>query len=422
MTGQNGKVLLFSSFLLVIALPGAWGEQFILQQAVISVIGHTNENAVRRYLDLRSGETFDSEASLHEYLREKERLLRNLRVIKDYSFDYTVQEVAAGGRLVFIAVTITDGWTFYPVPMYKYNSSAGHTFLGVIYDTNIFGTLSSFKARCELNRQMFRVETFAEDIRIGRVPWKVAGRYEYLEQAKEQGDEAEVRFNTKTLAAGIGASLPFFEYLYYSFFPSFEYRFDYRIEAGIPGESLKPQGATLTYEHAVGVNTVDWTVNFRKGILGELMHGVSYTPVTGRWVNKLQPSVSGFAAAGPVGFSGRLSGFYWNGLERTGAGEELRGVIDNTLWGDAGGYLNADIAVRLFTIKKVVEFQPGIFFDTGFVKPFYAALSPECIEYTTGFSVLLFPLFSPGMLIRLAYGFDLKNGGGEFIFDFEGFY
>lgn len=422
MTGQNGKVLFFYFILFILAPSQVRGEQFVIQQPVISVDGHTSENALRNYLGLRGGETFDSETALHEYLEEKERLLRNLRVIKKYSFDYTVQEVAAGGSLVFIAVSITDGWTFYPVPMYKYNSSAGHTFLGILYDTNIFGTLSSFKLSCELNRQMFRVETFAEDIRIGRVPWRFTGRYEYLEQAKEQEDEAEVRFNTKTLSAGIGAALPFFECLYYSFFPSFEYRFDYRFETGTPDTSLKPEGATLSYEHAAGADTVDWTVNFREGFFGELKHIVSYTPITGRWVNKLEPSVSGFAAAGPVGFSGRLSGFYWNGLERTGAGEELRGVIDNTLWGDAGAYLNTDIALRLFTIKKVMEFQPGIFFDAGFVKPFETVLTPECFEYTAGLGVLLFPLFSPGMLIRFAYGFNLKNGGGEFVFDFEGFY
>lgn len=418
---RTSKGLCFGA-LIFLSLSPIWGTEYVLKDSIILIDGHTNKSAVRNYLGLYNGEVLDSSDALAKYLEEKGSLLQNLRVIKGYTLDYTVQEIPEGPDWVFILITITDGWTFYPVPMYMYNSSAGHTFLGVIYDTNIFGTLSAFKFKTLLNRQQFLLEVEAEKIRIAGLLWRTAAGYEYLEQAKESETGTDLHFNTKMINFGLGADVPFGKGFYYSFFPFFEYRFDYQFDTGEPDASLRPPGATVGYEHAVGLDLVSWHVNFRKGLKGDITHTVSFSPEASQWVNKLEPGVSGFTFYGPLGVSGRLSGFYWSGLERTGAGEELRGIIDNTLWGNIGAYLNGDLAFRLFEIENIVEFQPKLFVDIGFVKPKTVELSGGCFEYTAGLEGLLFPLFAPGMLIRVGYGFNLRDGTGEFFFDFEEFY
>lgn len=110
-------------------------------------------------------------------------------------------------------------------------------------------------------------------------------------------------------------------------------------------------------------------------------------------------------------------------MERTGAGKELRGVIDNSLWGDRGVYGNADIAMRLVTIGKAFEIQVKTFTDLGFVLPKDEVFTLDAVQTTAGFGILAYPLVAPGMAINFACGFNLTNPGEiEVVFNFQEFY
>ncbi len=403
------------------------GQSFVIEEIQFEISGSTKAGIVRNYLQIEEEMRFPSKENFLLFLAEKEQMLENARVFRSSAIHYTLYDSAAEQEDEEIAVTLTviiqDGWTFYPIPIYTYNSSVGHTFLGVVFDTNFFGTMSSIKLRTLYNRETLAIDLTAEKIRVFHVPWRIIGGYEYLEQLKLKNNETSLHFDTKTIWFGIGAEIPLITPFHYSFFPSIETRFDYHIHEGTPDQSFEPEGITLLYEHYAGFDTINWQRNFRRGLSGKVQHSIGYAPNTHMVTNRFSPEFIAHIHLDPFGMSTRMTGFYWIGVERTGAGEELRGIIDNSIWGDFGAYWNIDIGLRIISIKKVLDIHVNGFFDLGIVKPADTEITVEKSEYTAGLGLVVYPNLAPGTVIRFYYGFDLKRAGnGEFIFTFEEFY
>ena len=66
----------------------------------------------------------------------KQELL-NLRYFDSVSVEGSTDLVTAE-----IDISVKDSWTIYPLPFYNYNSNTGHSFGGIIYFYNFFGTLT----------------------------------------------------------------------------------------------------------------------------------------------------------------------------------------------------------------------------------------------------------------------------------------
>lgn len=424
----SSRIAFFSTVLLfLLGCSTLWGDAVVIDSVEISITGHTQEQAVRQYLAIEPGRRFETQADLDSFIEQKEQELKNARVFRESSINYTVveeieKETETITRIV-LTVSILDGWTFYPIPLYQYSSSYGHMFMGVVYDTNLFGSMITGMFVLRYNQELFSTSLILNKIRLFGIPWTTLFRYEYVEQIKEENGAVTFQYDRKSLNLGIGATPPITGDLYYEFLPSVEYRFDYHLKSGEPDEAYVPPGITLKYNHSIGIDTVNWFRNFRRGLALELNHIIGYTPESGLVTNKFRPMASGFTYAGPIGVSARITGFGWLGEERTGAGREIRGVIDNTLWGNWGVYGNADVAMRLVTIGKAVEIQIKTFTDVGIVLPKDELFSSDDIQTTAGFGILVYPLVAPGMMINFGCGFSLTDPGEiEVKFNFRELY
>lgn len=426
MVGSSRSIFLLV-VLLLLGYDVLWGDVVVIDTVEFSVTGHTQEQAVRTYLDIEPGSEFENREELESFIEQKKQELKNARVFRETSIKYTVvEEIEEGTETITriaLTVSILDGWTFYPIPLYQYSSSYGHMFMGVVYDTNLFGSMVTGMFVLRYNRELFSTSLVLNKIRLFGIPWNTIFRYEYIEQIKQEDGNVTFQYDRKSINSGIGAKPTITGDLYYEFLPSIEYRFDYHLKSGEPDEAYVPPGITLNYNQSVGIDTVDWFRNFKKGLEIELNHIIGYTPVSGLITNKFRPEISGFTYTGPIGVSGRITGFGWLGVERTGAGKELRGVIDNSLWGNWGVYGNADIAMRLVTIGKAFEIQVKTFTDLGFVLRKDEILSLDDVQTTAGFGILAYPLVAPGMMINFGCGFSLTNPGEiEVKFNFREFY
>jgi hypothetical protein len=427
MVGSSRFIFLLVVLLLLPGYGALWGDAVVIDSVEISITGHTREQAVRTYLDIGAGSKFKNREELEAFIEQKEQELKNARVFRESSIKYTVveepEEETETITRIALTVSILDGWTFYPIPLYQYSSSYGHMFMGVVYDTNLFGSMVTGMFVLRYNRELFSTSLVLNKIRLFGIPWNTIFRYEYVEQIKQEDGTVTFHYDRKSINFGIGAAPPITGDLYYDFLPSIEYRFDYHLRSGEPDEAYIPPGITLLYDHSVGIDTVNWYRNFKKGLAIELNHIIGYTPLSGLITNKFRPEISGFTYAGPIGVSGRITGFGRHGVERTGAGKELRGVIDNSLWGDRGVYGNADIAMRLATVGKAFEIQVKTFTDLGFVLPKDEVFTLDAVQTTAGFGILAYPLVAPGMVINFACGFNLTNPGEiEVVFNFQEFY
>jgi len=422
----NNRRKIYPLILIVLTflVPPLFGENthIVLLDIEIQGAKRTNVQVVRTYLGLGEEKHFSSFEELEIYLDRQRQTLWNQRVFKSVDYDYTVEYVTDDLTAVIGVLELQDGWTLYPSPMYEYDTSRGHTVSMNVVDMNFFGTMGLGGVRMLYNRDNFRVQFVGKRIKLFGVPWRFNLEYEYLARQQIENDLVILDYNFKTLRLAVGPTLFFAGNLSYTLYPGIDVPFDMAVLTGNL-DSLTADQIILQYHHSLNYKTADWTGNFPHGIDARLGHTIRYPDGDYGVVNKIEPDLRLYWARPPIGLRSRLYGFYMWGDEELVLGEYQRGIIDETLWGDAAFFFNFDFVFRMVKWDRVLEIQADLFSDFSAVRKAGTVFSPEDLSLTVGTGILLYFHALKGLVIRLGVGYDLtRMRFGEFYFGFEEFF
>lgn len=411
-------------FVLVTLVPSLFAENPRIVLLDIDVRGakRTNVQVVRTYLGLGEEKQFSSFEELEFYLDEQRQILWNQRVFKSVEYDYTIEYTEDDLTAVTGIIELQDGWTLYPSPMYEYDTSKGHTVSMNVVDMNFFGTMGLGGVRLLYNKDNFRVQFVGKRIKLFGVPWRFNLEYEYLAQQQIENDLVILDYNFKTLRLAVGPTLPLIGSLSYSSYPGIDVPFDVTVLTGSPN-TVTADRVIFQYHHSLNYKTMDWSGNFPHGIDTRLGHTISFPDGDYGVVNKVEPDVRLYWARPPIGLRSRIYGFYMWGDEELALGEYQRGIIDETLWGDAAFFFNFDFVFRMVKWNRVLEIQADLFSDFSAVREAGTVFTPDDLSLTVGTGILLYFHALKGLVIRLGVGYDLtRMRFGEFYFGFEEFF
>lgn len=420
---QSRVSVVFGVFL-VLSASFLFGEnrRILLLDVEIEGAKRTNVRVVRTYLGLDEEKYFANLEELDTYLRQKRQLLWNQRVFSSVEYGYTVDYIKDGVTAVTGTLELQDGWTFYPSPMYEYDSSRGHTFTMNVVDMNFFGTMGLGGVRLLYNKDNFLVKFLGKRLKIFGIPWKFELEYRYLAQQQIDSDVIILDYNFKSLRFAVGPSLPLSGKLSYTLYPGVDVPFDVVVLTGNLNTDTSDQ-AVFQYRHSLDYRAVDWEGNFPHGTYTGLGHTVRFPDGPFGVVNKIEPEVRLYWAKPPIGLRSRLYGLYMWGGEVLQLGEYQRGIIDETLWGDAALFFSLDFVFRMVNWAKVLEIQADLFSDFGAVKQAGTGFGPGDFSLTAGAGILLYFHALRGMVIRMGVGYDLtRSRFGEFYFGFQEFF
>ncbi|MFP4211715.1 MAG: hypothetical protein ACLFR8_10765, partial [Alkalispirochaeta sp.] len=365
-------------------------------------------------------------------------------------------------RDVIVNVYVKDTWNFIVLPYFKYNSNTGLLLSIRTRDYNFFGTTQALSIDLDYERTETETDLFtiAADFRL---PFNAfQRRWELIleERLEFEGDDVDFE-----IATGLGYYFDFvnldwqaiytesYRYLTddpendHSFFTS---RFDLGttidLGVGIPGYgtleyrpnaysdvsyrpngriSEKRRGLGAGFEHALGTGSFDWVGNYRRGQTFEVKNDNRYNISEERWSREITFQTAVYrslwqrdpAEWPKAGVSVGGSGFYLiDGADedQDDAAAAARGVLNDTMNGDLGLFLNLDAVITVWTLEPIFEAQFGTFFDIAYVRDlrgdFYdetAFESERDLRYGAGIEIVGFPLFARSLYVRGSLGFDL---------------
>jgi hypothetical protein len=215
---------------------------------------------------------------------------------------------------------------------------------------------------------------------------------------------------------------------------------------GKDGLDALRRGLDLSFSHSLGFGRVNWLGNFRNGLEASVSNSNSYNTYRNDWT--VNYTISGAAhkkITDFFGMSGRLSFsqyFFTNNFldgrypAHTNAGGALRGVIDDDLVLESGGYmlaLNTNFPLRVFQFLPSItcgvpswryfnfEVHLSPFIDIAFLNG-KKALSWNAGRYTgknvsfasgpvvaAGLEVVVFPLAWKSLYLRLSAGYNINQ-------------
>ncbi len=460
MRQRGWKILAAASLAFFMALsahgrPGGKADgAFIIQDVTFRITGRTWERALEKKIDIHKGRTFATIQEVEAYLKDREQLVRNQRVLSEGKITYTTSALPDGKTAVHVTVETRDTWNVVLLPYFKYDSNSGLLLSIRARDFNFLGSMEALKLNLDYtftdtgdnefgNELTFTVPfrlvdkdwrfglsqgltynagtgdyifnlttSMAVDFPVKRRDWTLEFSQSYLyDDTDSYGDH---QYHQSKIAFDTDFDLPWtlgrLGNLRYGpgVFAQVKYRFDRSL-------SDRRRGVEPGFTHSVFVERVDWHGNFRDGAALSLGNTLIYNPVEDLWRNSIDWSAAGHKAFSWVGFSGRFSGFFQFDRERGPAdsdavGAPIRGILDDRLKGDSGLFVNTDIDVKMWMwfLDPYFEVQAGPFLDLALVKRRGESFNPGEMYYGGGVQVVVFPKFARSLYLRASLGFDLE--------------
>lgn len=464
-----GVLLFLSSPSFVVAEDASESIPLQITEIRYEMDGRTRQWAIEDLLDIEEGMVFSSEEELVAHLAEQEQRLTNQRVLQEGSIAFerssTILEEGNGestARIQHVVVTVTtkDTWNFIVLPYFKYDSNTGLLLSLRTRDYNFFGTNQALSIDLDYERTEEEEDLFtiAADFRL---PFNMFDRrWELIVKESLELEASDVDFE---LSTGLGYYFDLFgleweaiyteSYRYMTDDPDDNYYFTSRfdlgatIDTGVPlpgygplayrpnvytkwnytpeGISDERKGPSVGFEHYLEAGDYDWIGNYRDGQTFSVGNDNEYNVQKEEWNRSInfetalyrflwQPQPSENPKAG---VSTALSGFYLiDGADedQDDAAKAARGVLNDTMNGDLGVFLNLDTIITFWTLEPIFEAQFGAFFDIAYVRDlrgdFYekTAFDPERdVRYGAGIEIVGFPLFARSLYVRGSLGFDL---------------
>jgi hypothetical protein len=439
---------------------------FRVDSVSYEIDGRTREWALQEVLDIEEGMTFLSEVEMEAFFLRQQQILLNQRVLQEGAVEYRIigpgdDTDEEGPVNVAVTVSARDTWNFIVLPYFKYDSNSGLLLSLRTRDYNFFGTMQRLAIdfdyeRTEDNDNLY---TIASEFRL---PFNLLDRrWEFIFQQGFETDGRDFDFDISTglgyyftwlgldwravytesyryltdddendnyyftsdfeLGSTIDTGLDLFWYGPLEYRPGTYVEWNYR-PGGISEER---SGVTVGFEHYLDAGDYDWIGNYRHGQTFEIGNDNGYNIIREKWDRDItfqsavyRPLFQKSPTEWPKGgVSAGTSGFYLiDGAsdDQDDAAKAARGILDDTMNGDLGLFLNLDAVVTVWTLPPIFEAQFGAFFDVAWVRDlrgdFYDETSFKFnrdLRYGAGIEVVGFPLFARSLYIRGSLGTDL---------------
>ena len=412
--------------------------------------------------ELKVGEKIHGLENLEKYVRAKQQLLLNERVLATVAIEYAIGEKRDDGAYpVELTINVVDTWNIIAVPYPKYDTNTGFELIIKARDYNFLGTMNAL--RFDLGYKYDQNERSSLVFEIDSdTPFKAFGYnwnlnfdhfFEYRPEADKPfyyknatGLSMELPFKKTTFTFGFEESLvlneenadrykpvygDFQEGVYMSSKPYISWKIPTGLAVGeygdltytpelsalfnygFPGYPLDDfrKGPSLHFNHSLGFNRINWIGNYRSGL--DVFMNNSYSYNFHRLRNdeealSLDYAIGGighFIVSDFFGVSTYLRyrhWFYHDPEYNDSAGDALRGILDKAVKADYMLSLNLDFPFR------VLRFLPSQWFGVSKLRLF-------------DFELHLSPILDMAMYHDPATGtsFSFKNtlvsGGAELI-------
>jgi len=430
--------------------------------------GRTRSYALSQAVKIDTVAVFESEEAINLYIDDLLTQLRNQRVLDSVDMTRTFGEPDSEG-IVPVALTIkaVDTWNIMAVPYPKYDSNTGFQLKLKLKDFNFFGSMQPLTMDV-IYRNDENHLTHLGGTMIFQIPFRM---YEHdmvwnVDASVDVpiGDVPEIHFTTSLdvifpvnpiVEFHVGGKQGFalndrddndvkyaddpnyFTEIVYANMPVLLYDFDEFGKAyWTPSLSLTSNwepsgiqhpdlmGPDIAIAHALSFGRVNWTGNFRDGMMLSIRNSYTYDFSKPSYVApEIDWAVQGYkSVAGIFAINGQFSGYSrFDGSDKTNAAATLRGISDDRIKSDQVIMLNVDFPVKVFTIdfEKTKNFKKlDLFSFEAQLSPFLDValfhdhlrgtyFSPADGFYSGGLEMIVFPKRMRSIYGRACFGYDL---------------
>lgn len=403
----------FLVFLTVLPIKGLPAQTVGVGTLTVEATGKSREKDVRRYLEilagLKPGVAFGSEEEALAAVEEARILLVNTRYYRGVSCATVFRNNGDGSRVADILFRLEDSWSFFPLPVFKYDSNYGLIYGGVLRFHNIGGTLTDLTAGFRYNPLVWYGWCEWEHIRTGPLLWDI-WIFEQFETIRriDETDTLRVDFDYYSTELKTRTDFRLLPRLIYTVSPGIRFPYGYRIRKDDHSDMIDETGITPSFSHELVLGKVNWSDNRREGYRLSFGHTLDWNIPLRRLRNTLLAEGQLFLNRGVFSLEGRLLSFLSLGGDVELVGEYVRGVRDARLWGDAGVVVNLAAGFTLLDLDKIGEIQLQPFCDLALVHGREPVVS-------IGLQLLLFVDLFPAWPNTIYAGFDtLHRDEGEY--------
>ncbi len=428
---------------------------YVIESVQYHIEGRTWEYALAKKIDFKLGMTFPSKEELEDFLRDKQQLLMNQRVLAEARVTYTTTPRTDGGTGVHVDVFTVDTWNLIILPYFKFDSNKGLLLSIRTRDFNFLGSLETLKLDLDYTITTTKQNEFGQTLEF-KVPFRLLDRDFKIGLAESLTYNADDDSYDFSAVLSLGMDISFLQRIwtigisqgyyyddkdfygdryYYQTILSFGTEFETPFTMGKwnhvlyspkvyvktnykPDRELSEErrGYGPGFYHELSVERIDWLGNFRNGGGASIGNDLYFDVPKDEWERKITWSLVGHRAFGWFGVSGRLSGLYSFdkdlGIDPDDdLGAPIRGILDDRLVGNLVFYVNTDLLLKMWTwfMDPYLEVQAGPFFDYALTKRKDSAIDWKNNSwYGGGVQVLVFPRFARSLYIRGSIGWDLE--------------
>ena len=119
---------------------------FVINSFIFNIDGYTRPWALINHGELIVGEELKGYPNLEKYIRDKQQLLINQRVLDSVKIDYSIGDAGEDGKYpVDLTIFVKDTWNIIAIPRPQYSSSTGFDLTLKARDYNFLGTMSPLR-------------------------------------------------------------------------------------------------------------------------------------------------------------------------------------------------------------------------------------------------------------------------------------
>jgi len=384
---------------------------YIINSINFEIDGHTKPYALLYYGELAEGEEIKGLSNLQKFIRDKQQLLYNQRVLESVRIEHTTGSVREDGKYpVDLVIFVKDTWNIMAIPRPKYDSNTGWDITLKARDYNFLGTMSPL--RVDIGYQYDQDgKHYISTMLDSDIPFRLFGLnwnfdfdhfYNYrpnleLHQQHYYRNKTglSVELPVKQTLLSVGISESFYinqenpvryrgeygrvhEGLYMSTNPYISWKIPTGLHYSDLGEvnytpSLSAafvhefqewpvpdfrKGPFITFSHNLSFGRINWIGNFQSGATARISNSFSYNFYD--LSHSEQPWGSNFSikAIGHkkifdfMGISAMIMyRHYFFDDYNDEAGDALRGILDNKVKSNAMLSFNFDFPIRVFKFR-----------------------------------------------------------------------
>jgi len=380
---------------------------YSIVEIIYNIDGQTTPEALVRYMDLKSGDSFAGYEEMELLVKEEIQKLLNLRLFQEGSF--VLENISESEYS--LTLNLRDGWKIYPIPYPKFDSNKGFRLGMEFYYFNMGGSLLNFLVKGAVDFKLvngkittgdWKINPSINNIKIGNFIFSAEIFQSFTNNRTVEKfvlqSEYDVYHTDLILSSKI--AIPGTKHHYYTLSPEFQFTYGFKDYLGtaqyIPFRFN--WNHSFTYEH------LDWIGFQRSGYSTELVHSLGFSSIED--TERISTSISGealcFILWKKINPSVR---FYmmksWN-EEIVNLGENMRGLLDAYMYGEQALFLNLGIQFPIVDIRDKFELhlQPFVDMGTVFKKDFRFSGGADLIIFADRFSSMQF---------RFSFGTDIKS-------------